>query len=586
MERTVPDTGSESIELYIRTYYSLLRSSSEVSIKALEEMHTGIQSSLHPGAHSNTPDIAALTYAALRLPACMPDVRLVLLGQTSSVFARRGYPEVESWQKVEAPGRRRLMYYDGDETLAVYIASRSDIDDIIPIMTAYQIEWNKLNTAIRTHGQLASFIDERAEVIAALSEEERDVLASALGIQSPEVKRLAQIWGDTLLRILQQVGRTRKKMAVKQLAGSLADYHKATQNWWTHLRSELPPGMDLANRPVYFVSSNLHSIANLCSGFALAHKDNLLAHIENTGQENLLAEYRDIEAEQVPSSIENFFYYTLSQFLKSGHEGAQTMAQDRLDYERTHGIYRTYSRHTFDVNAQAIELSALDPSTIDPRLCLSDIEHLKASRAVILNIDYPLGMAAYLLLSQIARSVEDLLGVYVMGKAATLNGSIGDVMIPLVVHDEHSSNTYLFENCFRAEDVAPHLTYNIVLDNQKAVTVPGTFLQNKTYTGVFYREGYTDIEMEAGPYLSAIYESVRPIRHPTNEIVDLHHSPFEIGFLHYASDMPLRQGKTLAAGSLLYRGVDSTYAVSIAIMRRIIAREIEAVKSRQQVTQG
>ena len=107
--------------------------------------------------------------------------------------------------------------------------------------------------------------------------------------------------------------------------------------------------------------------------------------------------------------------------------------------------------------------------------------------------------------------------------------------------------------------------------------MPGTFLQNPTYTGVFYREGYTDIEMEAGPYLSAIYESVRPIRYPGNEIVTLYNAPFEIGFLHYASDMPLREGKTLGAGSLSYRGMDPTYATSVSILRRIIAREIEAL---------
>jgi hypothetical protein len=38
----------------------------------------------------------------------------------------------------------------------------------------------------------------------------------------------------------------------------------------------------------------------------------------------------------------------------------------------------------------------------------------------------------------------------------------------------------------------------------------GTFLQNATVMDVIYREGYTDIEMEAGPYLSAIYELFRP----------------------------------------------------------------------------
>ena len=52
-----------------------------------------------------------------------------------------------------------------------------------------------------------------------------------------------------------------------------------------------------------------------------------------------------------------------------------------------------------------------------------------------------------------------------------------------------------------------------MLDNQKAVTVRGAFLQNQNYLGVFYREGYTVLEMEAGPYLSAIYEGVDPRRH-------------------------------------------------------------------------
>jgi hypothetical protein len=160
-----------------------------------------------------------------------------------------------------------------------------------------------------------------------------------------------------------------------------------------------------------------------------------------------------------------------------------------------------------------------------------------------------------------------------MGKAATLNGRVGDVTIPNVVHDEHSKNTYLFNNCFQAIDVAPYMHYGMVLDNQKAISSLGTFLQNPRYMSVFYHEGYTDIEMEAGPYLSSIYEAVRPLRHPQNEIVTLHGAPFDIGFLHYASDTPLSKGKNLGAGNLSYAGVESTYATSVAILRRIFQRE-------------
>jgi hypothetical protein len=115
--------------------------------------------------------------------------------------------------------------------------------------------------------------------------------------------------------------------------------------------------------------------------------------------------------------------------------------------------------------------------------------------------------------------------------------------------------------------------YGSVLDNQKAVSVLGTFLQNSRVMEVIYREGYTDIEMEGGPYLSAVYEMYRPQRHPKNEVVNLYGVPFDIGLLHYASDTPLSKGKNLGAGALSYFGMDSTYATSLAIGRRILQRE-------------
>ena len=206
-----------------------------------------------------------------------------------------------------------------------------------------------------------------------------------------------------------------------------------------------------------------------------------------------------------------------------------------------------------------------------------DWSFLKKSDALILNIDYPLGLAAYNLLVKVAEYTSPLLGIYVMGKAATLNGRRGDVMIPNVSFDEHSHNTYLYNNCFAADDVSQDLVYGTVLDNQKSVAVLGTYLQNAKVMEVVYREGYTDIEMEAGPYLSAVYELTRPKRHPMDEIVTLYNLPFDLGILHYASDTPLTKGENLGAGTLSYFGVDSTYATSLAILRRIMQLEYERV---------
>ena len=132
---------------------------------------------------------------------------------------------------------------------------------------------------------------------------------------------------------------------------------------------------------------------------------------------------------------------------------------------------------------------------------------------------------------------------------------------------------------FGAADVGKYLVYGTVLDNQKSISVRGTFLQNREYMDVFYREGFTDIEMEAGPYLSAVYETIESERYPVNEVINLYPAPFEIGILHYASDTPFTRGKTLGR-HLSYYGMDPTYACSIAIVRRILETEIAAVRNR------
>ena len=168
-------------------------------------------------------------------------------------------------------------------------------------------------------------------------------------------------------------------------------------------------------------------------------------------------------------------------------------------YERDSGLVHLSEPGHIDVDAQIVELARLDPARLDPRLAVPGIERLAKSDAFLVNIDYPLGMAAYHLLSRLGQGVGELRGVYVMGKAATLNGRVGDVSLSGIVYDEHSGSTFLFKNAFGAKDVRPYLLHGSVFDNQSALNVKSAFLQNKHYMGTFYREGYTVLEMEAGP---------------------------------------------------------------------------------------
>ena len=206
MERTVPSTASDEIDLYLRTMYSLMRSTTEVQIRTLEEVHAGMNSSLHPQVRLPAPDTNALIYSLLRLPDCMVDVELVVLGQSPMVFAQHGYANVETWQPVSACARRRRCYYNGKNTLACFIASRSDIDDVIPVMTAYQIEWNKLHVLLQ---RLPPGLLSASEKDAAAFKK----LAAALEFSVEDLERLRIIWKEDFVSQLERITRRRVSCA-------------------------------------------------------------------------------------------------------------------------------------------------------------------------------------------------------------------------------------------------------------------------------------------------------------------------------------------------------------------------------------
>lgn len=565
MERTVPYTASEEVELYLRTFYSLLRTSDAVQIRSLEEVHAGMNSLLHQHARDRAPDMTAFIYALLRLPDYVRDAREIVLGQSVTVFEEAGMGNVWTWEQVNGRARRRRCFYNKEQkVLACIIASRSDIDDVIPMLTAYQIEWNKLHRLLQ-HVADDDDLREAHKVQAAWYN-----LAEALMMSTSDLTRWRSLCGKEFIDRLREIKAAECNFHVRLLNGSLIEYNRATNDWWRVIAERIPA---LKDRPTYFISSNTHSFANLISGFALENRDEINQYLIDAEQGELLDEWRQIQTHKVPSSKENFWYYALKKYLQE--PDTDGIHQRRTKHEKSCGIERINSENSFDVDAQVFEIAKFIPDWMDSRVKeeLGDLDFLSRSNALILNIDYPLGLAAYNILTEVAENAGNILGVYVLGKAATLNGVVGDVMIPYVVHDEHSRNTYLCPRAFDARDVSPFLVYGTVLDNQKAVTVKGTFLQNPTYMDVFYREGYTGIEMEAGPYLSGVYEMFRPNRHPVDEIVNLDRAPFDLGILHYASDRPLSKGKNLGAGTLSYYGMDPTYACSLAIIRRIFQLE-------------
>ena len=555
--RTGPSNLSDEVELYQRTYTTLLRSSGETRLRVLESSHRAMGSSLHPLADSDELDLGAFIYAIRRLPDSIVRIQIVVMGQEAALFRRAGIGPLEEWEAVEAAARRRRWYDSGDEVLAVLLASESDVDDLVPTLVALQIEWNKIRRRMLAAGWPP---DEGATP---------EACAMALGGAADDWARLADAWGEHFEERLQAIADESKSMRLRMLGGTQVGYQRMTRRWWAPVRADLN-SRRLGDAPLYFVSSNTHSLSNLVTGLAREREDELIAFVEREGADDLREELARFREGATEGSWENFLYFVARDFFDAG---GPELRRKRHDDEVAAGVEHIRSTTALRVPAQVIPLSKLAPGRIDPRVGAVDAERMARSEAVIVNTDYPLGLAAYNLLHEVAVDSADLRGVYVLGKAATLNADVGDVMISSVIHDEHSGTTYWLDNAFTVDDIAPDLMFGTGLDNQRAVTVKSTFLQNRAYLDFYYREAFTVVEMEAGPYCNAVYEIADAERYPVDEAVNFSKLPIDFGIIHYASDTPYTQARTLGARGLSYYGMDSTYASSLAILRRILSLE-------------
>jgi hypothetical protein len=531
----------------------MLESSGEIKIASLVQAHLGMGSVLHPMAAEPQSDMGALIYAVRRLPDAINHCRRVVMGQSPQGFKATLGVDILSWQPAKAPARRRRWYHDDNDTLAVLIASNSDIDDLVPTLVAYQIEWNKLHRSL----QDVELSDDQAR--------------QAAGASEADWWRLHEAWGDAFDSTLAAVKREECNIKLRLIGGSHLGFARNASRWWHPIATAMEE-LGVREAPVYFVSSNAHSLVNVLTGVARTFESEIIDWIRRNDPE-LDEERRKLEAGDSRASRQNWLYYGARQLFDL-HPKREELRRRRAEMEAASGIRHIMTRGTgVDSAAQMFKLSQLDPAAIDPRVGQVDEQRLRESGACILNVDYPLGLAAYHILRQVAENTAWVAGAYVMGKAATLNCDVGDVMIPNVVHDEHSGNTYWLDNCFDAADVQPNLVYGSAVDNQRAVAVRGTFLQNRDYLEFYYQGHYTVVEMEAGPYLDACYEIAHPGRYPLNESVNMARLHFDLGIVHYASDTPYTQARTLGARGLSYRGMDSTYAAAIALARRILQQE-------------
>lgn len=533
----------DAIEAYIQKIHSSLAGTGALRISSFVDDHARAKPVLHPFVHSKKPDMSALLYSMLRIPFEVLSARKIILGQSNQVFQKAGIDVTQAvWKDAHAIARRRkALFNPHTKTLALFVASISDVEDIITILTAYYIELAKLQVALK----------------------EAKVMEDCLSIE--DHSRLREVTGEYWNDFV-HAAMTAQDWEITLLAGTHLDYSKAIQEWWIHIAgSRKEYNVNVYEQPMYFVSSNSHSLMNVLSGFPMKAK--ALLYKENA--ERLTQEKEQFEKEGVP--VQNICSY-LSRFSEKRNPAYR---KAKAEYEKKYGLIRLAPYHNIDIEAQIFSVrDVVKNPAIDKRLKITPAmkKTLAKSNALILNIAYPLGMTAFSVLKEVSENAPEVRGVYIMGKTASLNASIGDITIPNFVRDMHTNNQIFVHNTFDVRHFLPYFKKNSILSQQKAVSVRGTFLQSEKSLAQDFREGYSIIEMEAGPYLNRLYEMTAPTRYP-KDATFMVKPDFRLGLAYYVSDTPHKQGINLGAKRLTWEGLNATYAISLGIVQDIFNTE-------------
>jgi hypothetical protein len=541
-----PKSSERAIQDHLKHYYSLLRSGEDFPISSLFNYFRLLQPSLQKKLELPELDISALNYALPRLPECILETKQVVIAQSKSQLTTAGI-DVSNWELQGSPARRRQNYFDRvTKTLVILINSDSDTDDFINCLVSLQMERQKTSSL----DQYQIGLLQTREDYSVLQLDESGWLKLKKIIGSPTSERIVSFCrqGDITVRALPQ-----NEQFIKDVVA----------DWWHKISvSSLIFGFN--ETPLYFVSSNLHSLTNIVGGFVNDRQDHIITHISKN-YPDMYRQWQMLKTGSNELRVIDFLYYASSKYLKDNSDEAAA----KIRYEETLGIRRLNISTQLPCDVQIVPLSAIAKSRFrDPNLNLPNPDRILNSQAYILNIEYPLGFSAYYILSTLLNDLKKLKGVYVIGKAAILSGQVGDVQIAKDVFDERTNNVFHIDNAFNTYFPFPAFQ-SAILQNQKAIAVYGTYLENENQLQNYIKSGFNIIEMESGPYLTAIHQYInKQSEFSTDVVANISQPGFDLGIINYASDNPLSQ--TLGDAVMSIKGVEPTYLAALTTIQRII----------------
>ena len=551
LTRTRAQESSNAIErlyltmrhLFNRGFYKPMGVSGETLRQALLQLRPEIYGSI---AGEKT-ELEGLLYVVDRLPVGIEEC--VLINLTSAEGFGGSHFEV-----IVPSKRRRNCYRIDFEQMNIEITrGRSEIYDILTHLTFMFIESHKIakrviidekGTTTRDWVKLESAVLSKKK----LSQKEKELAITHTGnILGRTFEEILEVYDqfstlkrpDHFLHFIYWLG--------KRAMGEIIDNSKRAINFspvlrerlghhihgeaWANTIKETLQKHNLLDRPIHIISANLHSVMNTLHSpkalKTLCEKHDIFAVYELLSKE---------ENESLRNKIK------------------QTALQEGMIYIK-------------DTSGTNIDVQIFDSSKID----FSNSEIISkpsSSEAVLIVMDYAFGEQAYETIDELLKPFKtgadkthlNVESISVMGKAGTLQGSKGDIMIPSAHIFEGTADNYPFKNELTLKDFDHE---DLQAFEGTMVTVLGTSLQNKDLLKFFHDSTWNVIglEMEGVHYQKAI-QAASKIRRSINPNV-------KVRYAYYASDNPLETGGTLASGGLGSSGVKPTYLITQQILKQI-----------------
>jgi len=481
-------------------------------------------------------DAGALMYVLRRLPDQFWNVRQITVSRDVCKDVQNDFPMV----RTEA--RRRPTYKTGEAMYATALrGGTSDLLDFMSSVTCFQIEADKIRAKYEHYRAKGDEDDSEFGVwddIEKLDDDAMDAdrrhgLLHALSVEFrasyADVKALdAALHGNLpeLTRAIVHSGSKDLKIIFADAFGLVADYGTRATAWAAAVCKAVET-LGLGDREVFVVSSNLHSLVNCLSPYV---------------RERARAEsWQDVND-----------YERLRQLLDD-----DATAKARAECDEAGGIYKLDTPEHMPV-CQLIDLARVESDLIDDRVPWGG-----RTDGILLNMDYAFGEEGYFLFNELLESLgARVRGIYIMGKAGSLVGDRGDIMLPTFFVKLGSGDVYDVHNCMTASDFDGFAGLDVHADGPM-VTVAGTFLQNRVALSYFRdRWNALGVEMEGTPYARALAQA---------RLRGRISAPVSIGVAYYASDAPL--SSDLLSEPLGNQGARAVYAVTIAILRNVLGQE-------------